>query len=165
MYEVNSLVIHRREGLCDIVDITNINGKQYYTLKARRGDGENIYVPVDNANAIIRDIMSVESADKMLMYMKSLNDEIIANTKQRRDYFKKKLSSGSIHDIIYLAKQLYLYYQELDDNDLPDNVKFGPIDIELLESAENILFDELELTYNVPRESLRSYIINRMNSL
>ncbi|MCD8204352.1 MAG: CarD family transcriptional regulator [Coprobacillus sp.] len=165
MYEVNSLVIHRREGLCDIVDIKDINGKQYYLLKARRGDGENIYVPVDNANAIIRDIMSVESADRMLLYMKSLNDEIITNTKQRRDYFKKKLSSGSIHDIMYLAKQLYLYYGDVSEDGVSEDIKFGPLDIELLESAEDILFDELELTYNVPRDSLRDYIINRMNSL
>lgn len=161
MYEVNTVVMHKREGLCTINGIVDMGGKKYFQLNAKRGEGDNIYVPVETADGIIRPLMSKEVANSILLYMRDLSDEIIANTKQRRDYFKKKLLSGNVEDIVYLAKQLYLYNTE---KDLPADVHFGSIDIELLEQATNILFDEFEYIFNLNREGIYDYINQILSS-
>ncbi len=162
MYEVDSVVIHKHEGLCTIQGIVDMGGKKYYLLKAKRGDNENIYVPVENADTIIRTLMTKKAADSILKYMAGLSDDIIANTKQRRDYFKKKLLSGQIEDIVYLAKQLYLYDTK---KDLPADVHFGNLDIELLEQATNILYDELEYIFNLNRDGIYNYISSYLSSI
>lgn len=161
MYEINSVVMHKREGLCTINGIVEMGGNKYFLLSAKRGDGDNIYVPVDNANGIIRPLMSQEVANSLLLYMRDLSDDIIANTKQRRDYFKKRLLSGNAEDIVYLAKQLYLYNTE---EELPADVHFGSIDIELLEQATNILYDELEYIFKLNREGIYNYINQILSS-
>ncbi len=162
MYSNGDIVVHHREGLCTIEGTTNIRGDEYYLLKAKRGSDENIYVPIATADSIIRPVMTIESADRVLKYMSELSDDMIANTKQRRDLFKKRLLNGSVEDIVYLAKQLFLYRTLAA---MPENVKFGVLDIELLETAENILFDELELTYGIEKSKMFDYIRNRMMTL
>ncbi len=162
MYPINSVVVHRREGLCVVTATKDINGEPYYILSAKRGSGESLYVPIAKADQIIRGVMSIENADRVLEYMCTLSDDIIANTKQRRDYFKKKLLNGTTEDIVYLAKQLYLYRTLAQ---MPENVRFGPLDIELLESAENILFDEFEITYGVEKSKMFDFIRSRINEM
>ncbi|MCD8209441.1 MAG: CarD family transcriptional regulator [Coprobacillus sp.] len=162
MYPVNSIVVHRREGLCVVNATTEINGEPYYVLSAKRGAGESLYIPIAKADQLIRSVMSVENADRVLKYMCTLSDDIIANTKQRRDNFKKRLLNGSTEDIVYLARQLYLYRTLAQ---MPDNVRFGSLDLELLETAENILFDEFEITYGVDKSKMFDFIRTRINEM
>ena len=63
-------VIHCRDGLAVIVDETVMGDKNYFIVKTVHGDGENIYVPLDRADAIIRFVMSEEEALKLIDYIK-----------------------------------------------------------------------------------------------
>ena len=106
--------------------------------------------------------MDKENADGILMYMLQLEEEFNANTKQRRDDFKRRIASGNILDIVYLVKQLYLYQTA---EQLPEKVKFGPVDFDILESAKNMLLDELAITYDVDRDKITDYIDKKMKEL
>ena len=163
MFKINDLVIHSREGLSRIASINSMNGKDYFLIQVQHLSGENIYVPVETANLIIRPLMTAQEADELLAYIKTIELEFNPNTKQRRDAFKRCLSSGDVKDIGYLYRQLYFYYLK-GGEDNPD-MKLGAVDLEMLAYAQNMLMDELAITYSIPREEVLGFVNNKISNL
>ena len=150
-YKINDRVVHAREGLSTITNITTMMDREYYVVVADKGERENIYVLKERTENIIRPIMSLEEGMKVVEYMKTVKAEFISNTKQRRDQYRKRLLSGNVLDLAYLSRQLYFfnYY-----NSIGQVVKLGPTDLQMLKDAEKVLFDELALSFNVDREKV-----------
>ena len=73
--------------------------------------------------------MSLDDANKLIEYMNNLPELYIPNTKQRRDDFKRKLSSGDIKDIAFLTK---MYLLHIKDAFVTENVKLGQMDVDML---------------------------------
>ena len=163
MFKVNDSVIHCREGLSTIVAMNNMNGKDYFLVSVNRSSGETIYVPVDTANNIIRPLMNKKDADDLLIYIKKIKKDFNSNTKQRRDAYKKMLSSGNVKEIAYLYRQLYFYEKIGGENNT--EIKLGPVDIDMLTYAQNMLMDELSITYEVKRDEIKDFIEKRISKL
>lgn len=161
-FNIGDLVIHFREGLAEIVSSTEMGGKEYFLVSAKRGSGERIYVPIEKANSIIRHVLTKGDADKLLAYMKGIEEEFNSNTKQRRDAFKRRLASGDVYDIAFLSRQLY-YFNVQDENN--PTIKYGPVDLDMLRYADNVLMDELSLSYDIPREDILDFIVNKINNM
>ena len=106
--------------------------------------------------------MNVKEADELLKLVKKIGKDFNTNTKQRRDAYKKRLSSGDVKDIAYLYRQLFFYNKLGEDN---DEIKLGPVDLDMLNYAKNMLLDELAISYKQPRESVESYVEERISSL
>lgn len=156
-YTIGQQVIHCRDGLAVVVGSTNMADKDYYIVKTIRGSGENIYVPVDRADQIIRFLMSEKEADQLVAYIKTIPMEFNPNTKQRRDAIKKRLLSGDIKDGAYLLKQLFFFKKQNDGS-----IKYGALDIDMLSFASNNLLDEFAISYNVDRDKIEEFIFNRI---
>ena len=156
MFKINDSVIHCREGLSVIVGSRDMNGKEYFLVSVKHNSGETIYVPVDTASSIIRPLMDKKAADSLLSFIKKIEKEFNTNTKQRRDTYKRRLSSGDVKDIAYLYKQLYFYNLIGGENNT--EIKLGPVDIDMLSYAENMLLDELAITYSIPREDIKAFV-------
>jgi RNA polymerase-interacting CarD/CdnL/TRCF family regulator len=133
-----------------------MNGKEYFLVSVKHNSGETIYVPVDTASSIIRPLMDKKAADSLLSFIKKIEKEFNTNTKQRRDAYKRRLSSGDVKDIAYLYKQLYFYNLIGGENNT--EIKLGPVDIDMLSYAENMLLDELSITYSIPREEIKAFV-------
>ena len=156
-YQIGQQVIHCRDGLAVVVGNTSMADKDYYIVKTVRGTGENIYVPVDRADQIIRFLMSVEEADKLVDFIKTIPMEFNPNTKQRRDAIKKRLLSGDIKDGAYLFKQLYFYKTSNDGS-----IKYGTLDIDMLSFAANNLLDEFAISYKKNRDEIEAFIFDKI---
>ena len=156
MFKINDSVIHCREGLSVIVGSKDMNGKEYFLVSVKHNSGETIYVPVDTASSIIRPLMDKKAADSLLSFIKKIEKEFNTNTKQRRDAYKRRLSSGDVKDIAYLYKQLYFYNLIGGENNT--EIKLGPVDIDMLSYAENMLLDELAISYSIPREEIKDFV-------
>jgi len=154
MYKVGDKVVHAREGLSTIVNVTTMADREYFVVHTDGGKGENIYVLTSNTNNIIRPIMNAEQAKDVLAYMQTVKAEFISNTKQRRDQYKRRLLSGNVNDLAYLSVQLYFFHYY---NSIGQVVKLGPTDIQMLKDAEKILFDEFALSFNMERENVREF--------
>ena len=163
MFKINDSVIHCREGLSTIVSLNNMNGKDYFLVHVNRANGENIYVPVETADNIIRPLLNEKEADQLLKYIKGIKKEFNNNTKQRRDAYKRSLSSGDVKEIAYLYRQLYYYDKIGGENN--EEIRLGPVDIDMLSHAENMLLDELSITYKVDRANVKEFIEKRMKKL
>ena len=162
-FNVNDEVIHCREGLATIIGSKEMNGKNYFLVRANRISGETCYVPVDSADSIIRQIMDKKEADKLLKYIKSIKKDFNTNTKQRRDAYKKRLSSGDVKDIAYLYSQLFFYNAIGGENN--DEIKLGPVDLDMLGYARDMLLDELTISYKQHREKIGDFVEERIESL
>ena len=162
-FNVNDEVIHCREGLATIIGSKEMNGKNYFLVRANRISGETCYVPVDSADSIIRQIMDKKEADKLLKYIKSIKKDFNTNTKQRRDAYKKRLSSGDVKDIAYLYRQLCFYNAIGGENN--DEIRLGPVDLDMLGYARDMLLDELTISYKQPREKIGDFVEERIESL
>ena len=158
MFKVNDLVIHNREGLSRISAINSMNGKDYFLVNICRNSDENYYVPVETADRIIRPLMDAKTADDLLVYIKSIEKSFNTNTKQRRDAYKRLLSSGEVKDIAYLYKQLYFYNRENEGV-----IKLGPVDLEMLSYAKDMLMDELAISYNIKREEIERFVEGKIS--
>lgn len=156
-YQIGQQVIHCRDGLAVVVGSTNMADKDYYIVKTVRGSGENIYVPVDRADQIIRFLMSEKEADKLVAYIKTIPLEFNPNTKQRRDAIKKRLLSGDINDCAYLFKQLFFFKTANDGS-----IKYGALDVDMLSFASNNLLDEFAISYNVDRDQIEEFVFNKI---
>ena len=162
-FSVNEEVIHCREGLSTIIGNREMNGKNYFLVRANRMSGETFYVPVDSADSIIREIMSKNDADELLRFIKTIEKDFNTNTKQRRDAYKRRLSSGDVKDIAYLYRQLYFYNQLGGEEN--EEIKLGPVDLDILSYAKNMLMDELTISYQKSRESIECFVEERIASL
>ncbi len=156
-YKVGQQVIHCRDGLAVVVGNTRMADKDYYIVKTVRGSGENIYVPVDRADQIIRFLMSKEEADSLIEFMKSIPLEFNPNTKQRRDAIKKRLLSGDVKDNAYLFKQLYFFKKQNDGS-----IKYGALDVDMLSFASNNLLDEFAISYDKDRDVVEEFIFEKI---
>ena len=163
IHQIGDNVIHCRNGVSTIIGTTEMGERQYFVIRALRGDNENIYVPIIGSQNIIRSIMTVEDADKLLHDLATVEKEFNSNTKQRRDAYKRRLGSGNILDIAYLYRQLYFYYQIGGEDN--SEIKLGPVDIDMLSHAKNMLLDEFSLTYKVNRDDVEDFIEKRIKKL
>ena len=163
MFKINDSVIHCREGLSTIIAMNNMNGRDYFLVRSNQASAETIYVPVETAPNIIRPIMSEREADEILKFIKSIEKEFNTNTKQRRDAYKRRLSSGDVKEIAYLYRQLYFYEQIGGENNT--EIKLGPVDIDMLSYAKNMLLDELAISYKIDRNDVETYIEKRIKKL
>ena len=163
MFKINDSVIHCREGLSTIIAMNNMNGRDYFLVRTNQASAETIYVPVETAPNIIRPIMNEKEADEVLRFIKSIEKEFNTNTKQRRDSYKRRLSSGDVKEIAYLYRQLYFYEKIGGENNT--EIKLGPVDIDMLSYAKNMLFDELAITYKTDRTSVQEFVEKRIKKL
>ena len=162
MFKVNDTVVHYRDGVAKIVGKTLMSDNEYFVLNVKRIGDISVYVPLNKAENVIRHVLNIEQVDELIKYAKEIPENFVSNTKQRRDEFKRRLASSDVHDLIYLCKLLYLF-KTLPQ--LPEGVKFGPMDVEMLYDAHNRLFDEFAVIFNIERELIERHIIERSKSL
>ena len=161
MFKIKDSVIHCREGLSTIVSMNNMNGKDYFLVSVNHNSGETIYVPVETAENIIRPLLNKDEADALLKYIKKINKDFNSNTKQRRDAYKKMLSSGDVKEIAYLYRQLYFYEKIGGENNT--EIKLGPVDLDMLRYAEGMLMDELAITYGKSRNEIKAFVEKKIS--
>ena len=156
MFSINDIVVHYRDGVATIVDKTSMAGNEYFVLHVKRLGDVSIYVPCNDPSNVIRPLLTHEDISNLIKYAKELEVIFVGNTKKRRDEFKSRLASKDVHDVIYLCKLLYLY-KTLPE--LPDGVKFGAMDVDMLLDAHRRLFDELSVVLNVDVSDVEKQLI------
>ena len=160
-FRIGEIVVHKREGISKIVSISLMSEKEYFVLNASRGDGELIYVPIEMYSSVMRKLLTQNEADNLLNEMKSFEIVCITNAKQRRDFYKKLLSSGDIKDISLLSYQYMAYensYKHLED----PQMHLGALDIDMLKSAFSMFIDEMAIIYNKDEEAAIDFIRQKL---
>lgn len=96
MFNNNDYVVHLRAGVCRITDTTEMplqthgSKKQavYYILQPIENVSEKIYLPAENAERLIRNIISREDALNILENFHSIPESILKTRKPENNSIK-----------------------------------------------------------------------------
>lgn len=157
MFKINDKIIHFRDGIATIVGKTTMGDKEYFVIHTESSPDANIYVATTNTTNVIRPIMTKAEASSLLKSLKKIEQETFNNTKQRRDFYKKKLLSGNVEDLLYLTGQLYYYDYSNAHGKI---VKLGPTDLQMLKDAKKVLFDELLISLNKNEKYIDKFFLS-----
>jgi len=164
LYQVGDQIIYGSNGVCIIEEIKMIEvphtdeEKAYYIIKPIYQECR-ISVPVDT-KMFIRPIISKEEALALIDSIPQIDAQPYFNTalRQLQDYYEKKLSSHACADLIELTISLYRKKQQV----LEQKRKFGAIDERYMKRAEDLLFGELSVVLDIPKNEVRSFISSRL---
>ena len=164
LYQVGDRIIYGSNGVCAIEEIKMIEvphtdeEKAYYIIKPIYQECR-ISVPVDT-KMFIRPIISKDEALALIDGIPQVDAQPYFNTalRQLQDHYEKKLSSHSCTDLIELTISLHRKKQQL----LEQKRKFGAIDERYMKRAEDLLFGELSVVLDIPKNEVRQFISSRL---
>ena len=118
MFKVGDYIVHGRNGVCKVIDITHIDisgadkDQLYYTLVPMKSEDSKIFYPVDSDKVTMRSIVSKQEAKKIVSEINDIEPMWIENDRQREEKYKEAISSCDCNQLICIIKTLYARNQE-----------------------------------------------------
>lgn len=160
MYQAGDLIIYGGEGACRVetvgpIDMAGANKKKsYYTIQPLYREGK-IFVPVDTA-VFMRPVITREEADTLIRRIPEIEGEVYENRNLRmlNEHYQALLQSHDCEDMLQLIKAVYSKQKE----NLAAGKKPGLVDERYMKRAEDILYGELAVALEIPKDSVLDYI-------
>lgn len=160
MFAINDSVLYGNEGVCLITGIVkkefNSELIDYYLLKPIYSPNSSIYVPLNN-NTLINKIHPLVSTDEIIKLINLMPKEDtiwIEDDNNRREEYKKIISSGDRLHLMKLIKTLYLKREDLQNK----RKKLLTSDDNFFKTAEKILYDEFAYVLDIKPDEVLPYI-------
>lgn len=165
MYEIGMKVMYGSTGVCEITEIREqvfpVTGESrlYYVLSPMY-EKTTISVPVDSDKVFLRPIISRQEAEQLIADIPTVHPQVCNSrvTKELTEHYDTIIKS---HDCAALVEMTMSIYQKKQEA-LEHNRKFGSTDERYFRQAENLLFGELAAALEIPKESVQSYIEERL---
>ncbi len=162
MYRPGDLIIYNGEGVCRVEHIGPLDmswankDKRYYTIQPLYREGK-IFVPVDTA-VFMRPIISRKEADALIRRIPDIKSNVYENRNLRmlNEHYQALLQSHDCEDMLQLIKAVYTKQKE----NLAAGKKPGLVDERYMKRAEDILYGELAVALDIPKDSVLDYITN-----
>jgi CarD family transcriptional regulator len=135
--------------------------KLYYVLTPLYQTG-TITTPVDNGKVFTRPVISRDEALSLIDSIPGIEAEAYhnQNLQQLENHYKHELESHDCRDLLRLTMSTYRKKQEREQAKL----KFGAVDRRYMERAENLLFGELAVALDIEKDSVQSFIEDRLQT-
>ena len=160
MYQVGEMIIYGGEGVCRVEAIgpLELHGvkdeKEYYTLAPLYREGK-IYAPVDT-NIFMRPVISRAEAEELVRTIPDI--QALAHTDRNPrllgECYQQMLRSRSCVSMVRLIKTAYQKRQAR----MARGSKPGQVDERYLKRAEELLFGELAVALDIPRDEVSGHI-------
>lgn len=164
MFKVNDTIMYGTQGICKIVEITEKDfmgaKKEYYVLKPINDAGATLFAPVNNEKieAKMRRILSEEEIYELIANMPYEEANWITNENERKEKYKKIISSGDRAELIKMIKALY--FQKKEREEAGKHLYLS--DERFMKEAERILYDEFQYVLKIQREEVLNFIFARI---
>ena len=167
MFSIGEKVMYGGTGVCVVEEITSVKfssaqpGKPYYLLRPMYQTG-TIQTPADSGKVPIRPVMNRSEAEAVIDAMPSVPAEICTekNLSALRTYYQKQITSFDCMDLIRLAKSIRAKKIEAEKR----QKRIGSTDEKYLRRAEDLLFGELAVALEIPRDDVPAFIEKRLGS-
>ena len=148
-------IVYERD-VCLIEEVKGkyIKGVDYYILRPLNDKTLKISVPVNSK--LLRNLISLEDANKLIDNMKSI--EVIEDNKQIENEYKRLLDTGELSDLVKIIKTTYLRNKERIIN----KKKISEKDDNYFNKAEDYLYTEWGVVFNMSKENIKEYIIEKL---
>ncbi|MDD3429008.1 MAG: CarD family transcriptional regulator [Oscillospiraceae bacterium] len=160
MYEAGELVVYSNSGVCKIEEITHqkVPGtgekKAYYKISPLYST-ETIFTPVDSG-VFMRPVISKQEATRLIAQMPAIQENACEerNNNLLSEQYQSLIKSHSCTDLVHLIKSIYSKSQLV----LKQGKKMGQIDQRFMKRAEELLYGELAVALEIPRQDVLQYI-------
>ena len=164
MYKIGDLIIYGGEGVCRVeaIGTPDVGGvsedRIYYTLKPLYREGV-VFTPVDTC-VHMRPVIGYDDAKLLIESIPDIRPRPCENSSIRllSEHYDELLQTYKCIDLITLIRTVYNKALEASSR----NKKLGQIDMRYLNRAEGMLHGELAVALNIPKESVREYITERL---
>ena len=149
MYKIGDLIMYGVRGVCRVKEITELDWSS-----AEQGR------KYDNVKVFMRPVMSREEVLALIDSM----PEIEADTRKARSIqqlariYQAAIDSHESEDLVKLTKSIHLKKVAAEKQ----KKQLGQIDVRYMEHAENLLFSEIAAVLDIPRDSVKQFIEDRL---
>jgi len=160
MYQPGDMIIYGGEGVCRVeaVGTPEIPGtnpdKAYYTLTPLYRTGK-VFIPTDTT-VFMRPVISRPEAEDLVRRIPEIEASVYENRNLRllNEHYQGILQSHSCEDMLLLIKAVYAKRQEV----IAQGKKPGLVDERYMKRAEELLYGELAVALDIPKEDVCDYI-------
>ncbi|SFG77539.1 transcriptional regulator, CarD family [Lachnospiraceae bacterium C7] len=167
MFEIGEFVVNANNGICRVEDIVHLDmsaaskKKKYYLLIPIEEKTAKVYIPVDNNNHKIREVMNEDQAWEVIERIPTVEKLEVLSDKQREQKYKEAIQSCNPEKLIAMIKNVHERTQKR--NAL--GKKTTAIDERYFKQAENNLFTELAFALGRDKQEMRGIIADRLESV
>ncbi|MBE6939753.1 MAG: hypothetical protein E7457_02890 [Ruminococcaceae bacterium] len=157
MFAVGELVVYGGEGVCRVerIGIPDIRGvdREYYTLAPLYRTGQ-VMTPVDT-KVLMRPVLSRRQAEELIAELPQLKPgEVQNHVRAIKEYYQNIVAS---YDCRQLAQLIKLTEQKRQQA-AKQGKKVSQLDERYLHRAEELLYGELAVALEMPREQVPDYL-------
>ena len=160
MFKIGDYIVHGRNGVCKVVDITHIDisgadkNQLYYTLVPMKSEESKIFYPVDSNRVVMRAVVSEKEAKDIVSGIKDIEPMWIDNDRQREEKYKEAISSCDCQQLICIIKTLYARNEER----IAQGKRITYVDDRYLKEAHQKLHDEFSIALGIEPSEVEKYI-------
>lgn len=160
MFKIGDYIVHGRNGVCKVVDITHIDisgadkNQLYYTLVPMKSEESKIFYPVDSNRVVMRAVVSEKEAKDIVSGIKDIEPMWIDNDRQREEKYKEAISSCDCQQLICIIKTLYARNEER----IAQGKRITYVDDRYLKEAQQYLHDEFSIALGIEPSEVEKYI-------
>lgn len=160
MFKVGEYIVHGRNGVCKVEDITHIDisgadkNQLYYTLIPVKSIGSKIFYPVDSDRVVMRSIVTKKEAEHIVEEIKDIKPMWIENDRQRELKYKEAISSCDCEQLICIIKTLH----QRNNERMAQGKRATYVDDKYLREAKQNLHDEFAIALGLDRDEVEDYI-------
>lgn len=163
MFEVGDYVVHGNSGVCKVEDVQTMDGignqkRTYYTLIPIYSSGSKLFVPTDSKKVVTRAVMSKSEAEELLKEWEQIETLWVENDKKREEVYKEALRSCDCREWAKLIKTSHQRNQER----IQSGKKVTSNDERYLRMAEEHLFGELAIPFEMSRDEVEDYVSTKI---
>lgn len=159
MYQVNDMVMYGHSDVCKITDVckkqfSGIEEKNYYIMSPAFENNSTIYLPTENAEIKLRNLISEDEIHLIINNIPDLPTIWIDDDKQRQEAYRNMLRTGDHRTLISLIITLY---HKREEKKLQCK-KFRATDEKFLSEAEKLINHEFAVVLGITPEEIPEYI-------
>lgn len=158
MYQPGDTIIYSSQGVCRVLGVCHPPissadpNKLYYNLSPLYSD-VHIYIPVDT-KVFMRPVIGREEAESLIRRLPKLPEKMYdggnLNPTLLRNYYNSFLETNDCEAFFQLIKGIYAKTN--------GKQKMGQTDKAYMKRLEDLLYGELAVALEIPREQVVSYI-------
>lgn len=159
MYKINDYIVYRND-VCKIKNIkeNKFNDNTYYVVVPIDDDSLIIDIPADNRMGYIRDLISLEEANKLIDNIPKIKLIDDFTEKNLENIYKDLLNKRGHNELIQIIKTSYIR----NDERIRNRRKISDKDDKYFKLAEKYLYNELSIVFDMSFEETKNYIIERV---
>ena len=160
MFDVGQVVVYSATGVCEIEKIEEKSfgsfSSKYYILKPLMQKAATIFVPTENSALTekIHNILTKQDFEEIFKTVAKRKPVRPETEAERREGFSEVISKGDRENLILIVYDLRLMQKE----QVEGGRRLHIADERLMNSAENLLSEEIAYVYGIPKEEALDFV-------